>query len=134
MPATTESTCATNASCEANGSASQILSSTVQPLASSAFKTPESTAGTGGPNCTCSSGDQPFGQASVTIGITSEVVPPPVTVGGLVTASGAVLAVRTVTLTGGYDVPGANGSERVHVVPVHVPPGPEAATGPAPAL
>src|SRR4051812_45502335 len=134
MPATTESTCATNASCDANGSASQILSSTVQPLASSAFTTPESTAGTGGPNCTCSSGDQPFGHASRTIGMTSEALAPPETVGVFVTVSGAVFAVRTVTLIGGYEAPGAKASERVQVVPVHVHPGPEAGTGPAPAL
>src|SRR3954463_7175271 len=98
IPATTESTRATNPSWEANGSAAQILSSTVQPSEPSAFKTPESTAGTGGPNCTCSSGDHPFGPAPNTIGITSEADPPPDTVGAFVTESGAVFAVRTVTL------------------------------------
>ena len=102
----TDVTCATNASCEANGSASQILSSTVQPSARSTFSTPESTAGTGGPNCTFSDAAHPFGHASVTIGITSEAVapsasPPPETVGAFVTDAGAVLAVLTVTLMSG---------------------------------
>src|SRR3954447_23987256 len=76
-PGSTESTCATNASCDANGSASQILSSTEHPSARSAFDTPESTAGTGGPNFTRSSGDQPFGHASSATGMTSETLAPP---------------------------------------------------------
>src|SRR4051812_18928382 len=137
--ATTESTWATNASCDANGSAPQIRSSTEQPSERSALSTPESTAGSGGPNWMCSSGDQPFGHASSTIGITSDAdppsaSPPPETVGAFVTEAGAVFAVRTVTLIGGYEAPGARASDRVHVVVTHVQPGPAAATGPAPAL
>src|ERR1700712_4192333 len=87
----------------------------------------------------CSSGDHPFGHASSTIRTTSTALagvssPPPETVGANVTESGAVFAVRTVTLIGGYVAPGASASVRVHVVVAHVPPGPEAAAGPAPAL
>src|SRR5262249_50087482 len=119
---------------EANGSASQILSSTEQPSARSTLETPESTAGTGGPNRTCSSGDQPFGHASRTTGMTSLTLPPPATEAVLVTEAGAVFAVRTVILIGGYEARGASASERVHVNAVHVQPEPEAAFGPAVAL
>ena len=109
----------------------------MQPSVRSTLSTPESTAGTGGPNWMCSVVDHPFTHASVTIGMTSEVVapsasPPPDTVGALVTEAGAVLAVLTVTLMSGYVAPGASASERVHVVTVHVQPSPEAETGPAP--
>src|SRR4051812_37265444 len=107
----TAPTWATKASCDANGSASQISSSTVQPSVRSTFRTPESTAGTGGPNCTFSDAAHPFGHASVTIGMTSDAVapstsPPPDTVAVLVTEAGAVLAVLTVTLMSGYEAPG----------------------------
>src|SRR4051794_41972710 len=98
-----------------------MRSSTEQPSARSAFITPESIAGTGGPNFTCSSGDQPFGQASSATGMTSEALPPPATEAVLVTDAGAVFVVRTVILIGGGAPPAARAT----------PPGPRT-PGPAP--
>src|SRR6478752_5190512 len=97
-------------------------SSAVQPLAPSGF---------------CGPAGQPFGHASATTAIGSLALPPPAspppaTVAVLVTVAAALLATATVTVIGGYAAPGANTSARVQRVPVHVQPGPAAATGPAP--
>src|SRR4051794_41875343 len=102
-----------------------MRSSTEQPSARSAFITPESIAGTGGPNFTCSSGDQPFGQASSATGMTSEALPPPATEAVLVTDAGAVFVVRTVILIGGDDAPPARATPRGHVPPGAGPPPPQ---------
>ena len=94
-----------NAAWDANGSAFQITSSSVQPSARSGFTTPESTHGVGGPKATCASAAQPFGQASVATGIVSAPVavplPPPLTVGALCSALAALVATLTVSVTGG---------------------------------
>src|SRR4051812_50147104 len=109
-----------------------MRSSTEQPSARSAFITPESTAGTGGPNFTCSSGDQPFGQASSATGMTSEALPPPATEAVLVTDAGAVFVVRTVILIGGDPRPPPRRTLRGPAGPPRGPPPPPTPVWPGP--
>ena len=124
--AATVRTWAANAAWSANGSAAQTRSSSEQPSARSGLS---------------AFAAHPLGHASATTPTSSaapppSASPPPVTVAVRRTVAAAALPTATVTVIGGYAAPAASTSLRVQRLvapPVHVQPGPEAATGPAPA-